>query len=449
MVKEKIVLFGAGKYAEKVIDIVDSYFEIVAIVDNNSDVWGQMFAYSYPIISINEYKHNYLKFRILIAVEKMSVFLEIREQLNSMGIQCEHVNEAICEKTLEKSWVLIDSSNSELIEIIKNKNCAFVLAAPAHSNIGDQAQSFCISKILQKCYPNYKVLVLDEKTIEKNYYEVLYIIKNYIKDEDLLFLHSGYRLTNLYMTSEYIVEMIAKLFEDRKMIFLPQTIHYTDSSVEKNISSLIKENVLIMCRDEKSCENAVRIFPESRVELYPDVVTSLIGKYNFHNERKGILMVMRATDDGESLLDENDIAILKRQLSNIDGTDITDTTMEENWEKIAENRRFYIEREIEKYSKYKLIVTNRYHGTILALAANTPVVILPTKDHKISAGVKWFEEAEMENYVFCKDKSLVIKYAKELLEHATHSRNKTVFYDRYFSEDKIRKLFDAEWMLKG
>lgn len=46
MVKEKIVLFGAGKYAEKVIDIVDSYFEIVAIVDNNSDVWGQMFAYS-------------------------------------------------------------------------------------------------------------------------------------------------------------------------------------------------------------------------------------------------------------------------------------------------------------------------------------------------------------------------------------------------------------------
>ena len=77
------------------------------------------------------------------------------------------------------------------------------------------------------------------------------------------------------------------------------------------------------------------------------------------------------------------------------------------------------------------------------------MVILPTKDHKISAGVKWFEEAEMENYVFCKDKSLVIKYAKELLEHATHSRNKTVFYDRYFSEDKIRKLFDTEWMLKG
>lgn len=444
MQKEKIVLFGAGKYAKKVIDIVDNYFEIVAIVDNNSNVWGQMFVDTYPIISINEYKNNYLMFRIWIAIEKMIVFLEIKEQLNCMGIQCEHVNEAICEKTTEKSWMLIDHSNSGLIEIIKNERCAFVLTAPAHSNIGDQAQSFCISEILKKSYPNYEVLILDEKTIEKNYYEVLYIIKKYIKADDLIFLHSGYRLTNLYMTSEYIVEMMANLFSDRKMIFLPQTVHYTDDLVEKYISKIIKENVLIMCRDETSYENAVRIFSKNKVELYPDVVTTLIGKYDFRNERKGILMVMRETGDGESLLNENDIDELKLCLSDIDETEIIDTTIAENWEKIAENRKLYIEREIEKYSRYRLIVTNRYHGTILAMAANTPVVILPTKDHKISAGVSWFEKAEMENYAFCKDKSLVIKYAKELLEQATYSRNKTVYFDSYFSEDKIRNLFDSE-----
>lgn len=443
--EKKIILFGAGKYAEKIINIAERYFEVIAVVDNNPNAWGKTFAGVYPIISINEYQDNYPMMSILIAVEKMSVFLDISNQLSDMGIDSIHVNEAICEICLrEDKEFLVDRSNSELIERIKNNKCAFVLTAPAHSNLGDQAQSFCITQILEKCYPNHEILILDEKKIEKNFYEILYIIKCFIKDEDLLLLHSGYRLTNLYMTSEYIVEMMAKLFSDRKMIFLPQTIHYTDYSVEKHISELVKGNVSIMCRDEKSYENAVRLFSKSRVELYPDVVTSLIGKYEFTNERKGILMVMRSTGDGESLFDKNDIESLKICLSDIDEVDITDTTIVEDWEKIAENRRFYIEREIEKYSKYRLIVTNRYHGTILAMAANTPVVILPTQDHKISAGVRWFEKVGMEKYVFCKDKLLIVESAKKLLEQATYDRNKTVFYDDYFTEDKIRNLLDVK-----
>ena len=59
----------------------------------------------------------------------------------------------------------------------------------------------------------------------------------------------------------------------------------------------------------------------------------------------------------------------------------------------------YIYSEIEEYSKYKVMVTDRYHGTILSLVAGTPVIILRTTDHKVVTGADWFKGV-YDNHVY-------------------------------------------------
>ena len=438
MYREQILLFGAGVYARKVLNKVEAEFDIEAVIDNKKNAWGSLFAERYHIISIEEYKRVYINKRILVAVERMQLYLEISQQLDKLGVNYVHVNEALCEMALKKEKdFYIDYETLNVIEKIKQQPCVFVLTAPTHSNLGDHAQSYCISIILEKSYPNHKMIMLDEGALERNFYELLYVIKRYIKESDLLFLHSGYRLTNLYMTSEYIVEMMVRLFADKKLVFLPQTIHYTDEVVKQRISKLINENVLVMCRDEQSYENAFMLFPAAKVEMYPDVVTSLIGQYDFQHERSGILMIMRAPNDGESLFLETDIQELKKKLEVIDKVEIIDTTIDEDWRIIAGDRKFYIEREIERYSKYKLVVTNRYHGTVLSMAANTPVVILPTKDHKITSGIQWFEKAKLKNYRFCSDATKIETIVSEMLDENDYSKNNTFFNDNYFVNFKL------------
>lgn len=434
--REHIILFGAGKYANKIISQVEKFFFIDAVCDNNTSIQGNLFENKYSVISVNDVKKEHANKKVLIALDSKETCDSVYEQLTLSKIYAEHVNQALLEAN-EKCGkeFYIDGDNIDLIESLNSsKRKIYVLTAPSHSNMGDQAQSFCIEKILRNRYPSDDIYIFDENSLVKNYYELLYIIKQHLQDQDLILLHSGYRLTNLYMVSEYIVEMMAELFGNRNMIFLPQTVNYTDKKVEERISKKINQNVTIMCRDIQSYENAQRIFQESRVVLYPDVVTSLIGRYKFTNQRKGILLVMRNTKDGESIVTDSEILELKRKLQMIADTKQTDTTIDVDWKVIARDREHYVEREIEKYSNYQLVVTNRYHGTIFALASNTPVIVLPTKDHKIIEGLKWFEEARYKDWFLCNNLSMICDMAKSIIEKAEVSNNQDYFFQRFYKE---------------
>ncbi len=47
----------------------------------------------------------------------------------------------------------------------------------------------------------------------------------------------------------------------------------------------------------------------------------------------------------------------------------------------------------------KLIITDRYHGTILSLVAGTPVIVIKTTDHKVTTGAEWFRGV-YDDYVY-------------------------------------------------
>ena len=92
----------------------------------------------------------------------------------------------------------------------------------------------------------------------------------------------------------------------------------------------------------------------------------------------------------------------------------------------------------EKYSKYKLVITDRYHGTIFSLIAGTPVIVLSSADHKLSSGVKWFPIEIFGDYV---------SYASSL-DDAFEKANKMLATPHthqlppYFQENYYSKLID-------
>ena len=156
-------------------------------------------------------------------------------------------------------------------------------------------------------------------------------------------------------------------------------------------------NMLFLARDTVSFETAKTMFTDVPVLAFPDIVTTLIGSYNFDNVREGICLCRR--DDGEKFYSKGDLLNLEEKLKKIDKVTVTDTTIKENYLQIRSNLQAFIESEIEKLSHYRVVITDRYHGTIFSLAAGTPVIIIKTTDHKVVTGADWFKGI-YDNYVY-------------------------------------------------
>ncbi len=52
------------------------------------------------------------------------------------------------------------------------------------------------------------------------------------------------------------------------------------------------------------------------------------------------------------------------------------------------------------FSKYRLVITDRYYGTIFAQIVSTPTIVISSNDHKLSSGVKWFPQEDFGDKIF-------------------------------------------------
>ena len=283
------------------------------------------------------------------------------------------------------------------LSVLFTKN-VFVFGAPYHSNMGDQAQSYCIQKYAEENYPGHKVRIYTTGELSDAGYQPLRVLRKAAKKSDIVFLHSGYHTTDLYPLEEHMQREVIRLFSDRKITILPQTVFFSSAEEQAQSSELYNGHgqVTLLCRDEKSLETAKTIFSNCKLILFPDIVTTEIGKHYYDYQRKGILLCVR--HDKESILSETDLLKMKEDLSAFDAVEETDTTIRCSLSEIQANRKKILEEIWDSYAHYKLIITDRYHGTIFSLIANTPVIVIPSVDHKLESGVKWFPE-EFRDYV--------------------------------------------------
>ena len=317
----------------------------------------------------------------------------------------------------------------------------FLFGSPYHPNMGDQAQTYCIQKWYRSNFPEYDMCIFQLPISSKF---ILKMVRKYIRKEDMLVCHSGYHLTDLYQEQRVYFSII-KDFRDFPIVIFPQTINYsTDDTLEEAIEVLNSHpNLTIMCRDEQSYVTAERYFSHARIMLYPDVVTSLIGTKKYDAERDGVLFCMR--NDKEAYYKPEQIEMLRKRFSEYK-TWLTDTTRTDFPMKyIYQHREEALDRVLEEISHYKIVITDRYHGTIFSLITGTPVVVLGTTDHKLKSGVNWFPKEIFGDYVFfANDLDEAYDLAMNVLNHYEKIDHQlpAYFKERYY--DVLKKKIYGE-----
>ena len=295
----------------------------------------------------------------------------------------------------------------------------FIFGVPVHPNLGDLAQTMCWEAWFKENYSDYQIIKFNHMTSFVSALDVLY---GKITEDDLIFFHSGYHLVDHHPELDVYCRVASK-FKENKIIVLPQTINLIAEDKKQSVVAAFSAHadLTLICRDDVSHQMARKIFVRNKLLLYPDVVTTLIGKRRYSNNRNGILFLVR--DDIEAFYSKAEIQDLADRLSAKRDTRMLDTTVRAYLQDIIHSRDTLIEKFLqETFASCELVITDRYHGTIFSLITNTPVVVLSSADHKLSSGVKWFPESFSAFVRFADDLDAACDLAEELINAERPSR---------------------------
>ena len=332
-------------------------------------------------------------------------------------------------------------TSSKLDNISSCNNYIFYIGIAAHPNLGDLAQSVAIRKWLHKHYPDRIVIEIETNALVNTHFSLLKKLKLKFKNTDIIVFQSGYTTTDLGGYADEMHRAVMLLFPEAKMLMMPQTIFFKNNNNKLRTASIYNsmKHLLFLARDKVSYNMALQMFPDITVRLFPDIVTTLIGKYQFSYKREGIIFCCR--NDLEQLYTEEEMGKLILRCKAFCPVQRTDTTKLQHVKSIIKYTEKYLEAEIDYYAHFKIVITDRFHGTIFALAANTPVIVIKTTDHKVSAGAEWFLDI-YKGYVYVAN-SLEEAYtlAQSLYYQSFDYRLSSYFETKYY--DKLPEIFET------
>jgi len=296
----------------------------------------------------------------------------------------------LIKKVILKFKSVILKKISLIIIIIKslfNKNKIYLFGTPIHGNIGDQAILVAEEEFLRDNFPNYRVICIESSIIVR----FNKIIKKLVGESTIL-IHGGGFLGSLWLNEEEMFRKTLTKYPNNNIIVFPQTVYFSDDIEGKSqlkISQKIYSNhkhLYICCREEYSYLFMKKEFPKCNILLIPDMVLYL-EHFKYNIERENILFCIRS--DKEKL-NHNFDELLGYFIKNSYKVDYTDTVINKNI--LSFNKRKILNEKISQFSKYKLIVTDRLHGMILSLIANTPCIVFENKSYKIKGVYKWISK---------------------------------------------------------
>lgn len=338
-------------------------------------------------------------------------------------------------QNVKKKFEQLESDTSD-------RQRVFYLGTVTHNNLGDNAQLYCIREWIKENYPNSLITELSPIEVTTKRAKFVEHYSKCRRADDIIVFQSGYTTQDLGGLHDEMHRLVIDNFNDARILMMPQTIFFQKKENELRCSKSYNsaKNMLFLSRDKISYRKACEMFPNVEKGLYPDIVTTLIGKFDFSNERHGILLCRR--NDGEKFYSEDELTELANSLENSLGEKviISDTTKDIPKSMLKNNLFQVLKNEFEEYSKYKLIITDRYHGTIFSLIANTPVIVIQTNDHKVSTGVQWFEGVYDNTVSFAENLDVVEERAKDLVLKQTQVKLEPYFDEEYYK--KLKPLFE-------
>lgn len=325
-------------------------------------------------------------------------------------------------------------------ELKKSNKKIFYFGVPEHNNLGDMAQTYCTRQWLKSNYPNYKVVEIRTRiSFDKKFLE---FVKKILGENDIFIFQSGYCTRD--KNPDHLMHInIMKRFPEQKAVILPQTVKLKSKKEIQKTKDIFSacNHLLFIARDNISYEQARHFVCTKQLELFPDIVTSLIGRAHKNLEKEGVLLCVR--NDGEKFYSNEEIDDVIQQLKTVVSVvDKTDTNSRLGVWETYKNLENIIYEKVESFRKYKVIITDRYHGTIFSLVADTPVIVIKTNDHKVTSGVDWFKGVYEENSVRLADSlNEAVLYAKDVLAKEELIINDDYFYRTYYKE-RLKERID-------
>lgn len=327
----------------------------------------------------------------------------------------------------------------------KEKNYVFMTAI--HNNAGDIAQTVCINEWIKE---NYSGAVINVVWTAPEWKKDLKKICCKVRESDRVFIQSGYNITDI--SDEYAApsvftshNIILESLPNHKIVFFPQSVEYKSLEKWKPITEMYSrhKNIVFISRDNISLGYSKKLLPNAKHLCYPDIVTTWIGKFSFDKPQSGILLCLRS--GAESILNDEAKHKLQTAFEKIAPTEMTDTDIDYKSFYYRKNRMKVVLKKIQQFSRFKVIVTDRFHGVVFSLIGSRPVIVLKTSGHKVTGMIDWFPDSFKE-YVYFIDNpddipnicSLIIK----LFERESEPLNNTYFQDKYYNKlkDKIESF---------
>ncbi len=323
-------------------------------------------------------------------------------------------------------------------EFYKNDNSKkiFILSAPTHDNLGDQAILIAELELLRRIAPDYTVIPLTEA----EYYRHRKCMKKYMTKDDVIAFHGGGNIGDGYRHIEMFRCETITYFKNSRFFIFPQTAFFSEGLLGKlmlrhSICSYAKnKDLCIFAREEASYKILSENF-RNRTVLCPDVVMSL-DMSDAQGERNGVLLCLR--NDFEQKLAFSDIDSIRKTLEN-EFDCINTTDMQAYISATDENRFNEFKRKTDTFKKYECVVTDRLHGMIFAAVSGTPCVVLGNYNHKIKSSYSWL--SHLSYIKFEDDISKIADDIKSVSSKHGYSYDGT-FADKYY--DEIRRYIYRE-----
>jgi exopolysaccharide biosynthesis predicted pyruvyltransferase EpsI len=319
----------------------------------------------------------------------------------------------------------------------------FYFGIVEHSNLGDMGQYYCIRRWIEDNFPGFPVHEFAATTVVAEKFGFLDKLERALGPEDIIIFQSGYTTQDLGGVHDLMHRVVIERFPNAKILMMPQTIYFKSKerkALTAKIYNLAKR-MLFLARDKVSLKMAREMFPDVCVMLFPDIVTTLIGKYRFASPRSGILLCCR--DDVEKHYRDEELKALSIRLSALVKTDFTDTTINVPHRKIKRDISSYLEREFERFARYRLIITDRFHGMVFALIANTPVIVLKTRDHKVTTGAEWLKSIYNDSVHLAESLDEAYSLAERLLNGEPVQPPASYFKEAYY--DRLKEIAVKLW----
>lgn len=315
---------------------------------------------------------------------------------------------------------------------LKDKKKIFIFGSPHHGNLGDQAIVVAEYKFLKDNCPEYEIIDIDISI----YYKHIKIIKRYINDSEIIFLHGGGNFGNQYIFDENIRRNVIENFPNNKIMLFPQTMYFTNNENGKMELEKSKKiygahsNLILVAREEVSFKLMKENFKNNTIILTPDIVLYL-DKSKKELNRSGALFCLRS--DVESKLSEVEKKeILELLRANYNNVKITDTTVKQLIRK--DEREYILNSKFDEFRNAELVITDRIHGMVFAAITATPCIALSNYNQKVSGTYEWIKH--LEYIKFANDINEVRRYINELRV------SKKYQYDNSYAIEKYNQIIN-------